>query len=84
MICTIFVVSPGHCEAVRLLLSEGVPVDPIDHRGAPLHLALAKARVEVVKLLLEHGADVSLSIQFVCLLNEYYKLKWKKRLSVST
>ncbi|KAF7106414.1 hypothetical protein CFC21_107148 [Triticum aestivum] len=47
----------GHCEAVRLLLSKGVPVDPVDHRGAPLHLAVAKDRVEVVKLLLEHGAD---------------------------
>ncbi|XP_037423387.1 putative ankyrin repeat protein RF_0381 isoform X3 [Triticum dicoccoides] len=44
-------------EAVRLLLSKGVPVDPVDHRGAPLQLAVAKDRVEVVKLLLEHGAD---------------------------
>jgi ankyrin repeat protein len=54
--------SPGHCEAVRLLLSRGVHMDPIDHRGAPLHMAIAKDRVEAVKLLLEHGADVSLSI----------------------
>ncbi|KAM0865075.1 hypothetical protein ACQ4PT_043537 [Festuca glaucescens] len=36
---------------------EGVPVDPIDHQGAPLHLAIAKDRAEVVKVLLEHGAD---------------------------
>ncbi|KAM0872602.1 hypothetical protein ACQ4PT_038618 [Festuca glaucescens] len=47
----------GHCEAVKLLLSKGVPVDPVDHQGAPLHLAIAKDRPEVVKLLLEHGAD---------------------------
>ncbi|KAM0872598.1 hypothetical protein ACQ4PT_038616 [Festuca glaucescens] len=47
----------GHCEAVRLLLSRGVHVDPIDHRGAPLHMAIAKDRVEAVKVLLEHGAD---------------------------
>ena len=39
-------------------------MDPVDHRGAPLQLAVAKDRVEVVKLLLEHGADVSLSIPF--------------------
>ena len=54
-----FVVPPGHCEAVRLLLSKGVHVDPMDHRGMPLHLAVAKDHVEVVKVLLEHGADVS-------------------------
>ncbi|KAM0823041.1 hypothetical protein ACQ4PT_071131 [Festuca glaucescens] len=48
-----------HLEAVRLLLSKGVHVDPMDHRGAPLHLAASKDRVEVVKVLLEHGADPS-------------------------
>ncbi|CAM0949106.1 unnamed protein product [Alopecurus aequalis] len=47
----------GHCEAVKLLLSKGVPVDPIDHRGAPLQVAIAQAHVEIVKVLLEHGAD---------------------------
>jgi ankyrin repeat protein len=52
-------VPPGHCEAVRLLLSKGVPVDPVDHRGAPLHLAVSNDHVEVVKILLEHSADVS-------------------------
>jgi hypothetical protein len=56
---TIFVVPPGHCEAVRLLLSKGLCVDPIDHRGTPLHLAAAKNHDQVVKVLLEHGADVS-------------------------
>ena len=63
-VCAVFGVPPGHCEAVRLLLSKGVDVDPVDHRGAPLHLAATKDRVEVVKVLLEHGADVSLSVPF--------------------
>jgi ankyrin repeat protein len=58
----LFVVPSGYCEAVRLLLSKGVHVDPMDHRGTPLHLAVSKDRVEVVKVLLEHGADVSLCI----------------------
>uniref|UniRef100_A0ACD5XM18 Uncharacterized protein n=1 Tax=Avena sativa TaxID=4498 RepID=A0ACD5XM18_AVESA len=49
----------GHCEAVRLLLSKGVPVDPVDHRGAPLHLAASNDHVEVVKVLLEHAADLN-------------------------
>ncbi|CAM0949119.1 unnamed protein product [Alopecurus aequalis] len=42
---------------VNLVTKTGVHVDPIDPRGAPLHVALAKDRVEVVKVLLEHGAD---------------------------
>jgi ankyrin repeat protein len=58
-ICIIFFVPLGHCEAVRLLLSKGVPVDPVDYRGAPLHLATIHDHVEVVKVLLEHAADVS-------------------------
>lgn len=50
----------GHLEAARLLLSRGVDVDPIDYRGTPLHLAAGKGgNDQVVKLLLEHGADVS-------------------------
>jgi len=47
----------GHCEAVRLLLSKGVDVDPVNHLGTSLHLAAAKDRDQVVKILLEHGAD---------------------------
>ncbi|CAL4898030.1 unnamed protein product [Urochloa decumbens] len=47
----------GHCDAVRLLLSKGVPVDPVDHRGTPLHLAAAKDQDQTMKILLEHGAD---------------------------
>ncbi|KAK8458530.1 hypothetical protein SEVIR_3G395200v4 [Setaria viridis] len=47
----------GHCEAVRLLLSKGVDVDPVNYRGTPLHLAAAKDKDQVVKILLEHGAD---------------------------
>jgi ankyrin repeat protein len=42
-----------------LLLSKGVPVDPVDHRGAPLHLAASHDYVEIAKALLEHAADVS-------------------------
>ncbi|CAL4898031.1 unnamed protein product [Urochloa decumbens] len=47
----------GHYEAVRVLLSKGVPVDPINRRGTPLHLAAAKGHDQAVKILLEHGAD---------------------------
>jgi ankyrin repeat protein len=58
--CYLFVPTGGHLEAARLLLSRGVDVDPIDYRGTPLHLAAGKGgNDQVVKLLLEHGADVS-------------------------
>ncbi|KAM0822089.1 hypothetical protein ACQ4PT_071732 [Festuca glaucescens] len=53
----------GHCEVVRLLLSEGVPVDPVDHRGPPLQLAVSKDHDEVVKVLLEHSADAEVSME---------------------
>ena len=54
-----FIVPPGHFEAVRLLLSKGVDVDPINYIGTPLHLAASKDQDQAVKILLEHGADVS-------------------------
>ncbi|RLN27594.1 tankyrase-1-like [Panicum miliaceum] len=47
----------GNCKAVRLLLSKGVPVDPLGHRGTPLHLAAGYGHGQAVKILLEHGAD---------------------------
>ena len=51
----------GRREAVILLLSRGVDVDPIiNDRGAtPLHLAAGMGHDQAVKALLEHGADVS-------------------------
>ena len=59
---------PGHYEAVRLLLFKGVPVDPLNHRGTPLIVAAAMGQDQVVKILLDHGADVSFSIDVMLLL----------------
>uniref|UniRef100_A0A0E0RJM5 Uncharacterized protein n=1 Tax=Oryza rufipogon TaxID=4529 RepID=A0A0E0RJM5_ORYRU len=47
----------GHVDVVRLLLSKGVHVDPLNYSGAPLHLATANDHDQVAKVLLEHGAD---------------------------
>ncbi|CAL4898075.1 unnamed protein product [Urochloa decumbens] len=47
----------GHDEAVRLLLSKSVPVDPLSHCGTPLHLAIRENQDQALKILLEHGAD---------------------------
>ncbi|EES16309.1 ankyrin repeat, PH and SEC7 domain containing protein secG [Sorghum bicolor] len=49
----------GHCAAVRMLLSKGVDVDIHGCCGTPLHLACSNDRDQVVKILLEHGADPS-------------------------
>jgi ankyrin repeat protein len=58
MMCIDLSVPPGHHDVVKLLLSN-VPVDPINKPGTPLHLAVAKDHDKVVKIMLEHGADVS-------------------------
>ncbi|KAJ1266216.1 hypothetical protein BS78_08G134100 [Paspalum vaginatum] len=55
----------GNCDAVRLLLSKGIDVDPLNYRGTPLHLAAAKDQDQVVKILLEHGADHSKVVNHV-------------------
>lgn len=50
----------GHYEAERLLLSRGVDVDALNFRRvSPLQLAAGKGHDQAVKILLEHGADVS-------------------------
>nr|CAB3462537.1 unnamed protein product [Digitaria exilis] len=54
----------GHIKAVRLLLSKGVPVDPLNSRGTPLHLATAMDHDQVVKILLDHGADAGADVNF--------------------
>ena len=49
----------GNCKAVWLLLSKGVDVDPVNFCGTPLYLAAAMDNDQALKILLEHGADVS-------------------------
>lgn len=50
----------GRYEAAALLLSRGVDADPLNSRlVTPLHVAAGKGHDQTLKLLLEHGADVS-------------------------
>ncbi|XP_072148568.1 uncharacterized protein [Setaria viridis] len=55
----------GHDEVVRLLLSKGVPVDPLNHCGTPLHVAVGKDQDQALKILLEHGADLNRVVDHV-------------------
>uniref|UniRef100_A0A0D9Y158 Uncharacterized protein n=1 Tax=Leersia perrieri TaxID=77586 RepID=A0A0D9Y158_9ORYZ len=47
----------GHVEAIRLLLSKGLHVDPMYYGGTLLHLAALLGQDQALKVLLEHGAD---------------------------
>lgn len=48
----------GHDEVERLLLSRGASVDIAYFHGTPLHIAAAYGKASVMKVLLEHDADV--------------------------
>jgi ankyrin repeat protein len=49
----------GHVEIVRALLDAGAPVNPVrPGPQTPLHAAVATNNLELVKLLLAHGADL--------------------------
>ncbi|RLN27798.1 ankyrin repeat, PH and SEC7 domain containing protein secG-like [Panicum miliaceum] len=56
----------GHNEAVILLLSRGVDVDPMinERGGTPLHLAAGMGHDQAAKALLEHGADGGADVKF--------------------
>ncbi len=52
----------GHTEVVEFLLKRGAQVNSPsknDMRVMPLHSAIANRRITIVKLLLDHGADVN-------------------------
>ncbi|KAL6653166.1 hypothetical protein ACP70R_012091 [Stipagrostis hirtigluma subsp. patula] len=47
----------GHCDAMRLLLSKGVPIEPLADNWTPLHFALGEDQDQALGILLDHGAD---------------------------
>jgi ankyrin repeat protein len=51
----------GLCEIVEALLSKGANIDALTLGGTALHCACNNGRDGVVKILLDHHADVSVS-----------------------
>jgi ankyrin repeat protein len=72
----------GHCEAVELLLSRGAYVDPFstDH-GTPLHVAVIHKQDRVMKILLDHHADVSSILHFFIVFSQLYLIIFVRLLS---
>jgi ankyrin repeat protein len=54
----IILFTAGSCKVTEFLLSKGVPVDIHYGYGTPLHLAATNEQDKIVKILLEHHADV--------------------------
>ncbi|TVU50870.1 hypothetical protein EJB05_02262 [Eragrostis curvula] len=52
----------GPCDAVRLLLSKGVPVEPLANRWTPLHFAILGKQFQALGVLLDHGADAGADV----------------------
>ena len=50
----------GDRETVKLLLAKGAYIDPVAFCGTPLHCAAANGDADIMKILLDHNADVSL------------------------
>ncbi|MDQ8935960.1 ankyrin repeat domain-containing protein [Acinetobacter rudis] len=60
--------SLGEVEQVKLLLEQGVDVNSIDEEGySALQAAAENNYIEIVQLLLEHGADKALKGQYTAL-----------------
>jgi hypothetical protein len=55
---------PGSCEIVELLLSKGADVDAVHFGGTALHLAARFGRDDIMKVLLDHHADVRITLAY--------------------
>ncbi|XP_954876.1 ankyrin-repeat protein, putative [Theileria annulata] len=62
-----YAASSGNLDLVKYLVSNGVYIDKKDVKGwTPLFIAVVKNHVEIVDLLLNYGADLSLTLRHRC------------------
>ena len=55
---------PGYVDIVELLLSKGANTDGLSHGGTALHVAANNGHDDIVKVLLDHHADVNTTLIF--------------------
>ena len=56
------VINESPLETIEFILKKGAPVNAFDGDGnAPLHYAVQRKDLKIVKLLVEHGADINLA-----------------------
>ena len=61
-----FLILLGHVEVVKILLENDADIGCKDrHHFTPLHAASASGQVSVVKVLLDHGAKVSIKLHIL-------------------
>lgn len=73
----LYAIMDQHFELVPMLLERGAKVNGIGPYQRPLHTAVTMGNVEIVRLLLEHGADPTLAISNGGTAREIAQ-KWKK------
>ena len=66
----------GCCKIVELLLAKGAYTDPVTCCGTPLHIAATEGQDGTMKILLNHNADVSLTVFWLYLTTPMFKCSW--------
>jgi len=66
----------GCCEIVELLLAKGAYTDSVTCCGTPLHIAATEGQDGTMKILLNHNADVSLTVFWLYLTTPMFKCSW--------
>jgi ankyrin repeat protein len=61
-----FAIDDGLVDMARLLIERGkIPVDTLDQAGwSPLHLAAGHNFLDMVKILVQNGADINIKVSF--------------------